>query len=258
MSSNVRRPSFAVAPTAVLSAALLSVTAPAALAQQAKDGELPPVEVQQPAGAAKPKPQKATAPPAPAPAAEPIADSVAAADVSNVNSGDAADPKNPYAIVPPGTRSGSLTVPTAAEARADIDRTPGAVEVVPAEEYKDSTPAVTLKDALDYVPGVFIQTKWGEDSRLSIRGSGLSRNFHGRGVFLLMDGVIPITTADGSSDFQEIDPTAARRTRTTRSAAASRPARSCTTSGPAPTRRGCCSRPSSSRSSRPSRRRCSS
>lgn len=208
MSSNVWRGSFAVAPTAAISAALLSVTAPLAFAQQAKDGELPPVEVQQPAGAAKPKPQKAKAPPAPPPAAEPIADSVAAADVSNANSGDAADPKNPYAIVPPGTRSGSLTVPTAAEARADINRTPGAVEVVPAEEYKDSTPAVTLKDALDYVPGVFIQTKWGEDSRLSIRGSGLSRNFHGRGVFLLMDGVIPITTADGSSDFQEIDPTA--------------------------------------------------
>ncbi len=210
MSSKVLRRSVAVAPTAALSAALLSVTAPAAFAQQAKDGELPPVEVQQPASAAKPKPQKAKAKPAPAPAAKPQADPVAAADVSPANSSDAADPNNPYAIVPPGTRSGSLTVPTAAEARADIDRTPGAVEVVPAEEYKDSTPAVTLKDALDYVPGVFIQPKWGEDSRLSIRGSGLSRNNHGRGVFLLMDGVIPITTADGASDFQEIDPTAYR------------------------------------------------
>ena len=53
MSSNVLRRSVAVAPTAALSAALLSVTAPAAFAQQAKDGELPPVEVQQPAGAAE-------------------------------------------------------------------------------------------------------------------------------------------------------------------------------------------------------------
>ena len=60
------------------------------------------------------------------------------------------------------------------------------------------------------MPGVFVQPKWGEDSRLSIRGSGLSRNVHGRGVQLLMDGVIPITTADGGSDFQEIDPTAYR------------------------------------------------
>lgn len=112
--------------------------------------------------------------------------------------------------ISPGTRSGSLTVPTTAEAKADIETTPGGVDLVPSDEYAKSTPAVTLKDALDYVPGVFVQPKWGEDSRLSIRGSGLSRNFHGRGVTLLMDGVIPITTADGGSDFQEIDPSAYR------------------------------------------------
>jgi iron complex outermembrane receptor protein len=51
------------------------------------------------------------------------------------------------------------------------------------------------------------QPKWGDDTRLSIRGSGLSRNFHLRGVQLYMDG-IPINTADGYGDFQEIDPTA--------------------------------------------------
>lgn len=110
----------------------------------------------------------------------------------------------------PTTRGGALSVPTPAEARAEIETTPGGVDLVPAEEYARSTPASTLKDALDYVPGVFVQPKWGEDSRLSIRGSGLSRNFHGRGVYLLMDGVIPITTADGGSDFQEIDPSAYR------------------------------------------------
>jgi iron complex outermembrane receptor protein len=110
----------------------------------------------------------------------------------------------------PGARSGSLSVPTTAEAAVEIERTPGAVEVVSDNAYRTSTPSVTLKDALDYVPGVFVQTKWGDDSRLSIRGSGLSRNVHGRGVQLLMDGLIPITTADGASDFQEIDPTAYR------------------------------------------------
>lgn len=109
----------------------------------------------------------------------------------------------------PGSRSGSLSVPTTAEAAAEIARTPGAVEVVPDTAYKGSTPAVTLKDALDYVPGVFVQPKWGEDSRLSIRGSGLSRNFHLRSIQLYMDG-IPINTADGYGDFQEIDPTAYR------------------------------------------------
>jgi iron complex outermembrane receptor protein len=110
----------------------------------------------------------------------------------------------------PAQRSAALTSPSTAEARAEIQRTPGAVAVVPDTAYKASTPAVTIKDALDYVPGVFAQPKWGEDTRLSIRGSGLSRNFHGRGVYLLMDGIIPVSTADGSSDFQEIDPTAYR------------------------------------------------
>ena len=90
---------------------------------------------------------------------------------------------------------------------AEINQTPGGVALVPAEAYKNSTVANTIKDILDYVPGVFAQPKWGDDARLSIRGSGLSRNFHLRGVQLYMDG-IPINTADGYGDFQEIDPTA--------------------------------------------------
>lgn len=78
---------------------------------------------------------------------------------------------------------------------------------MPAEAYRNSTVANTIKDILDYVPGVFAQPKWGDDTRLSIRGSGLSRNFHLRGIQLYMDG-IPINTSDGYGDFQEVDPTA--------------------------------------------------
>ena len=103
----------------------------------------------------------------------------------------------------------SLTVPTTAETQANLARVPGAVTVVPDTAYKTTTPATTIKDVLDYVPGVFAEPKWGEDTRLSIRGSGLSRNFHLRGVQLFMDG-IPINTADGYGDFQEIDPSAYR------------------------------------------------
>lgn len=109
-----------------------------------------------------------------------------------------------------GSRSGSLGVPTTAEATAEIERTPGAVEIVPAEAYAKTTPAVTMKDALDYVPGVWVQPKFGEDSKFSIRGSALSRNYHTRSVQFYMDG-IPISTADGySNSFAEIDPTAYR------------------------------------------------
>lgn len=106
-----------------------------------------------------------------------------------------------------GVAGASLTALTAQQALRDIQQTPGGVAIVPADAYKNATPANTVKDILDYVPGVFAQPKWGDDTRLSIRGSGLSRNFHLRGVQLYMDG-IPVNTADGYGDFQEIDPTA--------------------------------------------------
>jgi iron complex outermembrane recepter protein len=102
---------------------------------------------------------------------------------------------------------GSLTVLTAQQALREIQQTPGGVALVSADAWKNSTVGNTVKDILDYVPGVFAQPKWGDDTRLSIRGSSLSRNFHLRGVQLYMDG-IPINTADGYGDFQEIDPTA--------------------------------------------------
>ncbi|MFS8038465.1 TonB-dependent receptor family protein [Xanthobacter sp. AM11] len=103
----------------------------------------------------------------------------------------------------------SLTVASEAEARAAIERTPGGAEVVANTQWRDGL-SLTIKDMLDFVPGVFVQTKWGEDSRLSIRGSGLSRNNHLRGVQLFQDGIIPLNGADGGGDFQEIDPTAFR------------------------------------------------
>ena len=106
-------------------------------------------------------------------------------------------------------RADSLTVWTTEEAQQALALVPGSVMVVPDTAYKTTTPANTIKDVLDYVPGVFVQPKWGDDSRLSIRGSGLSRNFHLRGLQLYMDG-IPISTADGFGDFQELDPTAYR------------------------------------------------
>lgn len=115
----------------------------------------------------------------------------------------------------------SLTVPTTAQARAEINQTPGAVAIVPSESLRDHN-VTTVKDILDFVPGVWAQPKWGEDTRLSIRGSGLSRNFHGRSLQLYMDGIIPINTADGYFDFQEIDPTAYRYTEVWRGASALR------------------------------------
>jgi iron complex outermembrane recepter protein len=175
-------------------AAALLLLAILAICRAAEAQSLPPVVVETPKKQLKATPKAATKGPTTAPVTQPAA----------VPTGQslALDP----AATPPG---GSLTVPTTAQAQAILARVPGSVVVVPDTAYRYSTPAATLKDVLYYVPGVFIQPKWGEDSRLSICGSGLSRNFHLRSIQLYMDG-IPINTADGYGDLQEIDPTAYR------------------------------------------------
>jgi iron complex outermembrane receptor protein len=110
---------------------------------------------------------------------------------------------------PESGSGGTLTVLDTARARAEIQRTPGAVAIIPDTVFK-SGPANTVRDILGWVPGVITQSKSNIDNRLSIRGSGLSRNFGNRGINVLMDGILPINTADGLFDVFEIDPTAYR------------------------------------------------
>ncbi|MBB5985763.1 TonB-dependent receptor family protein [Sphingobium lignivorans] len=94
------------------------------------------------------------------------------------------------------------------QARTEIERTPGGVEVVPDTAFKN-TPVQHIKDILGYVPGVITQPRMGDDARVSVRGSGLSRAYGARGISLLLDGV-PMNTADGLVDFFEVDPSAYR------------------------------------------------
>lgn len=88
--------------------------------------------------------------------------------------------------------------------QADIATRPGGADLVTADEYRDKA-AVSLRDALAFSPGVYAQPRFGQEVRLSIRGSGISRGFHMRGITLLQDG-IPINLADDNGDFQELDP----------------------------------------------------
>lgn len=98
--------------------------------------------------------------------------------------------------------------PTTEQATAAIQRTPGGVQIVPDTAFKN-TPVQHIKDILSYVPGVIVQTRMGDDARVSIRGSGLSWAYGIRGISLLLDGV-PMNTSDGLVDFFEIDPSAYR------------------------------------------------
>ena len=103
----------------------------------------------------------------------------------------------------------SLTVPDTDQAKANLQRTAGGVELVPDSVFKNGA-ADTLKDVLAWVPGVFTsEARYGDDIRVSIRGSGLSRPYGNRGINMYMDGV-PINTSDGLVDLFEIDPSAYR------------------------------------------------
>lgn len=102
----------------------------------------------------------------------------------------------------------ALTVPNIETAREQINRVPGGVDIIDAESYQKGR-AANLKDVLDYSPGVYVQPRFGaEESRVSIRGSGIQRTFHGRGIKLLQDGV-PLNLADGGFDMQAVEPLAA-------------------------------------------------
>ena len=100
--------------------------------------------------------------------------------------------------------------PVVAEARERLSETPGAVAVVSSESYSDRF-APGLSDMLRDVPGVYIQKKFGGDTRLAIRGSGIGNANHLRGTLVAQDGM-PLNEADGFGDTQLIDPSIARYT----------------------------------------------
>jgi iron complex outermembrane receptor protein len=104
----------------------------------------------------------------------------------------------------------SLTQPGIGEARRRTERTPGGANVIDSETYLKGS-AVTPADALGYSTGIFVQSRipGAEESRLSIRGSGVQRTFHGRGLKVLQDGV-PVNQVDGAFDMQSLEPLAAR------------------------------------------------
>lgn len=91
-----------------------------------------------------------------------------------------------------------------ADARERLSETPGGVSVIAAESYEGRF-ALALDDMLRDAPGVFAQKKWGGDTRISIRGSGLGNANHNRGLLLAQDG-LPLNEADGFGDSQVADP----------------------------------------------------
>jgi iron complex outermembrane receptor protein len=92
-----------------------------------------------------------------------------------------------------------------AETRERMNQIPGSVAMVDGAEIR-STRQANLKDVLQFVPGVYVQPRFGaaDESQISIRGSGLRNNFHARGVNLLVNGM-PYRNADGFTDFESLE-----------------------------------------------------
>ena len=104
--------------------------------------------------------------------------------------------------------SPSITQATLEQDRLELAKIPGGTETIDVERYLTGR-ASTFADTFGLSPGVVAQSRFGSDeARISIRGSGLQRTFHGRGVRVMQDG-IPINLADGGFDMQAIDPLAA-------------------------------------------------
>ena len=127
-------------------------------------------------------------------------------------------PKTLPEVVVTASKDPSKTVPSIETRRQQIAAsTPGGASVTSAEEYKTGR-AATLKDVLDFTPGVLVQSRFGsEEARIAIRGSGIQRTFHGRGLWLMQDGM-PLNLADGGFDMQAIEPMAAQYVETFRGA----------------------------------------
>lgn len=91
---------------------------------------------------------------------------------------------------------------SAAEER--VKNLPGGASIVTPDEWLGRT--IAPEEIFQFDPGVFARSRGvGNDTRISVRGSGLQREFGDRGLTLLLDG-IPANDADGSFYFRAIDP----------------------------------------------------
>lgn len=131
---------------------------------------------------------------------------VAGAVACNASAMSHADARIPQVEISAGRASASAATAQLRASRSELAWRAGGTAVVDAADYLDGR-AATASDALAYAPGVLAQSRHGQETRLSVRGSGIQRGFLLRGVGLYQDG-IPLNHADGTGDFQALDPVA--------------------------------------------------
>ncbi len=113
--------------------------------------------------------------------------------------------------------------PSIAVERKRLESTPGGVNL--ALPQQETGKRYTLRDALDYQPGIVLQDFFGgaDQPVLNIRGSGIQSHPLSRGVMLLENG-LPLNEADGSFIIGMLEPRDARMIAVRRGANALNPA----------------------------------
>lgn len=104
----------------------------------------------------------------------------------------------------------SLTTPSIELSQEKLNAVPGGTTVIDAEQFRNGA-VRDIADSLRLTPGVYAQSRFGSDeTRLSIRGSGISLTFNTRGIRLLRDG-LPLNEADGNFRPQLLEPLVAQQ-----------------------------------------------
>lgn len=94
----------------------------------------------------------------------------------------------------------------------ELYATPAAVSTLEREEIAQGQQRVRLDEALNRVPGVFLQNRdnFAQGQRIAIRGFGARAPFGVRGITVVVDG-IPYTLPDGQAQLDAIDLDSAER-----------------------------------------------
>jgi iron complex outermembrane receptor protein len=100
----------------------------------------------------------------------------------------------------------SLTNPSAEQAKEELKKVPGATTLIKNEDFVNRANTGGLADVLARTPGVFSESRFGnQESRIAIRGSGITMTFGTRGVRYLRDG-LPLINADGFGSPELFEP----------------------------------------------------
>lgn len=108
------------------------------------------------------------------------------------------------------TQEEASTLPTITISAPRLQRslydTPSAVSTLTREDIQQGQQGVRLDEALDRVPGVFLQNRdnFAQGQRISSRGFGARGTFGIRGLHIRVDG-IPYTLPDGQAQIDAVD-----------------------------------------------------